>query len=462
MAHHRSAKPSKHVPFGAPPWAKHKRKRKRQGLRHRLTFMFAFVALAAVSLTSWLTLGAVFETQQELFSDEFTTRVSPSHQASGSTLSDDLSQMRQENGRIPASNPAETRHWRGPPFGFGNEGDWDDNDRWSNKNHWQPWGYPSWDGDVPVPVRQAAREITQTAFRAAGLSFALASIVAALVTRVLTRPLKALTDGANRFEAGERGLRLNLPRNRDELRTLTEAFNKLVSGFERQEVAQRNLVADIAHDLRTPLAVMRSELEGMQDGVVERDDAGLTRLHGEVMLLSRLVDDLRTLSLAEGGGLSLKRESTLVQPLLEQCVSAFQTRITEAGMTLTLTEVDPALIAFIDPFRITQVLNNLLDNAIRYAAPTAVEVGAQANAGQVEIWVRDYGSGLSPDSLGRAFERFYRGDASRTRLDGQGEKTGSGLGLAIAKALVEANGGSLDARNHPEGGAVFTLTLDVG
>ncbi|MEM7737981.1 MAG: ATP-binding protein [Deinococcota bacterium] len=452
MAHHRSWKSSKHAPFSAPPWAKHKRKRKRQGLRHRLTFMFAFVALAAVSLTSWLTLNAVFDAQQDLFTGEYLADVS--------SIRNKVERPPGSGDTVPrqSSSQADSRQWRNPPWSNFRI---DDESSWGNKSHWQPWGNSNWGDDVPTPVRQAAREITQTAFRAAGLSFALASIVAALVTRVLTRPLNALTDGANRFEAGERGLRLELPRNRDELRTLTEAFNKLVSGFERQEIAQRNLVAVIAHDLRTPLAVMRSELEGMQDGVVQRDDAGLTRLHGEVMLLSRLVDDLRTLSLAEGGGLSLKRESTLLKPLLEQCVSAFQTRATDAGMTLTLTEVAPGLTAFIDPFRITQVLNNLLDNAIRYAAPAVVEVGTQASAGQVEIWVRDHGPGLSPDSLGRAFERFYRGDASRTRLDGQGEKTGSGLGLAIAKALVDANGGSLDARNHPEGGAVFTLTLNV-
>jgi two-component system sensor histidine kinase BaeS len=419
--------------------------------------MFAFVALAAVSLTSWLTLGAVFDAQQELFTGERSTNISSMRNGfeerpagSGGTV---LGQSSSQTDDRQSRNPP----WSPPWSNFGTN----DKSSWEDKSHWQPWGHSDWGDDVPTPVRQAAREITQTAFRAAGLSFALASIVAALVTRVLTRPLNALTDGANRFEAGERGLRLELPRNRDELRTLTEAFNKLVSGFERQETAQRNLVADIAHDLRTPLAVMRSELEGMQDSVVERDDAGLTRLHGEVMLLSRLVDDLRTLSLAEGGGLSLKRESTLLKPLLEQCVSAFQTRATDAGTTLTLTEVAPGLTVFIDLFRITQVLNNLLDNAIRYAAPANVEVSAQTKGEQVEISVRDYGSGLSPDTLGRAFERFYRDDASRTRLDDKGEKTGSGLGLAIAKALVEANGGSLDARNHPEGGAVFTLILNI-
>ena len=376
--------------------------------------MFAFVALSAVSLTTWLTLGAVFQAQSELFQ--------PSNVTSPEQSSDHS-------------------WWNGPNW------DWPNQDR------------PNFDSAAFAPMRNAFQQVTRTAFLAAFLSFVLASIMAAVATRFLTRPLRALTDGARRFEAGERGLRLQLPRARDELRSLTEAFNNLVTGFERQEVSQRNLVADIAHDLRTPLAVMRSELEGMQDGVVALDDAGLARLHAEVMMLSRLVGDLRTLTLAEGGGLSLRREETLIRPLLERSVGAFAARASQANITLELHQSDDTLSAFIDPDRITQVLNNLLDNAVRYAAPGVVELGAEAEGEHVKLWVRDHGPGLSPDKLGRAFERFYRGDASRTR---QGEKGGSGLGLSIAKALVEAHGGTLDARNHPRGGAVFTLYLPLG
>ena len=391
-------------------WGRHKR-RARWGLRRRLTFMFAFVALSAVSLTTWLTLGAVFQAQSELFQPVDTP---PTNSQPNWMMSDHA--------------------WWG----------WSERDR------------PDWEGAAFAPMREAFQRVTRTAFLAAFLSFVLASIMAAVATRFLTRPLRALTDGARRFESGERGLRLELPRARDELRSLTEAFNNLVTGLERQEVSQRNLVADIAHDLRTPLAVMRSELEGMQDGVVELDDAGLGRLHGEVMMLSRLVGDLRTLTLAEGGGLSLRREETDIRPLLERSIQAFQTRAAQAGVALELCPVDGTLTAFIDPDRITQVLNNLLDNAVRYAAPSKVELVAEAEGEHIKVWVRDHGPGLSPDKLGRAFERFYRGDASRTR---QGEKGGSGLGLSIAKVLVEAHGGTLDARNHPQGGAVFTLVL---
>ena len=394
------------------------KRRSRWGLRRRLTFTFAFVALSAVSLTTWLTLGAVFQAQSELF------------QPADSSA----------NAAAPERSEHSWWGWSG----------WD-HDEGNNEG-----SRPDWEGTAFAPMREAFQQVTRTAFLAAFLSFLLASGVAAFATRFLTRPLRALTDGARRFEAGERGLRLELPRSRDELRSLTEAFNHLVTGLERQEVSQRNLVADIAHDLRTPLAVMRSELEGMQDGVVALDGAGLGRLHGEVMMLSRLVNDLRTLTLAEGGGLSLRREETEIRPLLERSVQAFGARAKQADVTLGLCATDEGITAFIDPGRITQVLNNLLDNAVRYAAPGKVELGAETEEEHVKVWVRDYGPGLSPDKLGRAFERFYRGDASRTR---QGERGGSGLGLSIAKALAEAHGGTLDARNHPQGGAVFTLFL---
>ena len=360
---------------------------KRWGLRRRLTFAFAFVALAAVSLTTWLTLGAVFSAQQDLFHAD------------------------------PGGFAADSRF---------------------------------------AAAREAFRQITRTAFLAGLLSFLLASMAAAVFTRFLTRPLLALTDGALRLATGERGLRLRVPAQRDELRTLTEAFNNLVAGLERQEAWRRDLVADIAHDLRTPLAVLRSEIEAMQDGISSLDAAGLERLHGEVLMLTRLVEDLRTLSLAEGGNLPLHLETTPVHGLLERARKAFANAASECGVTLELAPVDPGLNARLDPGRIGQVLNNLIDNALRYAAPGRVILGAGAIPDGVRLWVRDHGPGLPEEALERVFERFYRGDRSRTR---EGSGSGSGLGLAIARAIAEAHGGGLEAENHPDGGAVFDVLL---
>lgn len=383
---------------GPPPdgWGRRRKGRQRRwGLRRRLTFAFAFVALMAVSLTTFLTLGAVFGAQRELF---------------------------------PGS----------PPFDASRSGDW------------HAWG------ESFAPARAAFTQITRTAFFAGLLAFLLASATAALLTRALTRPLSALTDGARRLGAGERGLQLRVPRSKDELRTLTEAFNNLVTGLERQEAWRRNLVADIAHDLRTPLSILRSELEGMQDGVITLDDAALDRLHAEVLTLSTLVSGLRELSLAEGGGLPLKREVILLEPFLAEFTESFQTRAAEVGVTLTLERLPAKLTATFDPDQLERILGNLLSNALNYASPGAVVLGAARTASGVRLSVRDHGPGV-PDDPERLFERFYRGDSSRTRSAG-GEK-GSGLGLSIARAIVQAHGGTLTAANHPEGGAVFTLVL---
>jgi two-component system sensor histidine kinase BaeS len=358
-------------------------------LRRRLTFAFAFVALAAVTITTWFTLGALFEAQRAL---------------------------------VEAVDVGGGSPWDDPRF---------------------------------AAARQAFGRATRTALFAGLISFFLASAAAGIVTRLLTRPLVALTAAARRLEAGERGVRLTPPPTHDEVSALTEAFNNLGAGLERQEAWRRSLVADIAHDLRTPLSVLRSEIEAMQDGVVATDAAALERLHGEVLRLSRLVDDLRTLSLAEGGGVQLDLTPTEIGPFLEGIADGFAARAAEVGSVIRVA-APTGLALPLDRDRLQRLLANLIDNALRYAAPGAVEIAASAEEGGVQITVSDDGPGLSDDALERAFERFYRGDPSRTRREGAG---GSGLGLAIARAQAEAHGGQLDARNRPEGGATFTLRL---
>ena len=312
--------------------------------------------------------------------------------------------------------------------------------------------------DWDTLVQQAGRTIMSGAIRAALISTLLSTVVAALITRQLTRPLLRLADGAGRLQAGERGVTLPVPPRHDELRTLTLAFNDLTVSLARQEAWRRGLVADIAHDLRTPLSVMRSEIEAMQDGIQPADDAALARLHGEVLLLARLVTDLRVLSLAEGGALSLDVQPAHVGIMLHALADTYARRAGEAGVTLTV-QTAPDLSVLADADRLRQTLQNLLDNALRYAAPGAVELSARAAGDHAALTVRDHGPGFAPDALSRAFERFYRADASRTR-DPQG-RASSGLGLAIARALTEAQGGTLEARNHPQGGAEFTVTLPI-
>lgn len=375
-------------------------RRKRWGLRRRLTFAFAFVALVAVALTAFMILGAVFDAQQELFPG-------------------------------PAREPTRAGSAAGSDFWHYSEAQF-------------------------APARSAFRQIVQRSFAAAWLAFILATITAALLTRALTRPLTALTDGARRLATGERGLQLRVPRPQDELRTLTEAFNGLATGLERQEAWRRNLVADIAHDLRTPLSVMRSELEAMQDGVVPLDQPALARLHTEVLTLSKLVTGLRDLSLVEGGGLRLERQQVVLKPFLTRICDGFQSSAAEAGLDLTLDPVPALLTVSADPDQLGRVFGNLLSNALRYASPGKAELGAAVSTAGVRLWLRDHGPGIQGDPE-RLFERFYQEEQSRTRY-ADGEK-GSGLGLSIARAIVQAHGGTLTAANHAGGGALFTVTL---
>jgi two-component system, OmpR family, sensor histidine kinase BaeS len=373
---------------------------RRWGLRRRLTIFFAVVALVAVSLTTWLTLQASIRFFLE--------------QGPGVFANPNLESLVNE-----------------PIHGF--------------------------DDPRLTTARRAFGRVTSTALLAAFLSFLFASGAAAIIARLLTKPLNALEDAANRIAAGERGVRVKPPNSNDELRTVSEAFNGLIASLERQESWRRNMVADIAHDLRTPLAVMRSELEAMQDGIRTPDEAGLDRLHSEVLLLSRLVDDLRTLSLAESGGMKLELKETALQTFLGAVLESFSPRATSASIALKLEVIPPDLKAKIDETQITRVLNNLLENALKHSGTKQITVSATLEPEFVHISIRDYGKGLSNENLERAFERFYRGDASRTR----GTDGSSGLGLAIARAIVEAHHGKLEAGNHSDGGAVFTILLPV-
>ncbi|ADV68506.1 sensor histidine kinase [Deinococcus maricopensis] len=383
-------------------WGDDLPRHRRRGLRARLTRQFAFVAFVAVMLTSFLTVNT-------------TLRVLERTEASASTA---------------------------PLTG-------------SVSGHAHGTSMMRLDQGV---VRAARREVTRSAAVAAVLCAVLASLAARGVTRSLTRPLQRLGDAAARVEAGERDVTLPVPFARDELRDVTVAFNHLTAGLARQEAWRRALVADIAHDLRTPLAVLRADIEAMQDGVTPTDAAGLARLHGEVLHLARLVTDLRTLTLAEGGALSLQVAPLDAAALTTDVAAAYSARAHAAGLDLHVDAPAPAFVRA-DPDRLRQILHNLLDNAARYAAPGRVDLRVRALDLRAHLHVRDHGPGFREEDLARAFERFYRADASRTRsADGH---AGSGLGLAIARALAQAQGGTLDARNHPDGGAEFTVTFPL-
>lgn len=291
---------------------------------------------------------------------------------------------------------------------------------------------------------------------AAGLG---AALIGFGLAQRLARPIKALTSAAHQLATGQRREPISLPiASKDEMGELTAAFNRMSAELAHQEELRRQLVADIAHELRTPLSVLRMELEALEDQVVQLTPEVLASLQEEVALLSRLVDDLRLLSLTEAGQLSLSLADVEPVPLLQRVAAAALSRARQQQVELTVTAQDlPAICA--DQQRLAQVLSNLVDNALRYTPSGGrITLGGsvrQTTAGD-EVWltVSDTGPGIKAEDLERIFERFYRTDRARARETG-----GSGLGLTIVKGLVEAMGGRVWAESQPGQGATFIIAL---
>jgi signal transduction histidine kinase len=213
-------------------------------------------------------------------------------------------------------------------------------------------------------------------------------------------------------------------------------------------------MADIAHELGTPLAILQANLEGMLDGVMETTAERLAALHTQVQLLARLVNDLRDLSLAQAGRLVLDRRPADLAILVAEAATVVLPYATERGVAVESRVAGPVLLN-VDRDRMLQVLHNLLDNAIRHTPSDGkVVVGLEPGQGQVHLWVQDSGPGIPPEEVDRIFDRFYRLDPARARSRG-----GTGLGLAIVKSLVEAHGGRVWATSQPGRGSRFVIAL---
>ena len=264
-------------------------------------------------------------------------------------------------------------------------------------------------------------------------------------------PLGDIVGAADRVGRGDYSAKL-IERGPPFLQKVARAFNAMTARLEAQEQLRRHLMADVAHELRTPLSVIRGRLEGLRDGVYARDDAALEQLIEETVLLERLVEDLRTLAHAEGGTLRLQRESTDIGVLIDEVVRSFAVAARARDVNLTASPGSDLPLADVDPFRIREVLANLVTNALRHTpAGGRIAIGATAETNQLRIEVEDTGSGIPPEELERVFDRFAKGADSQ----------GSGLGLAIARNLVAAHGGEISVRNRTEGGAVFRFTLPI-
>jgi signal transduction histidine kinase len=286
----------------------------------------------------------------------------------------------------------------------------------------------------------------------------LALFLGLLLAHRLTRPLRQLTQATRQMAAGDLQQQVHIT-TQDELGELATSFNLMASSLAQAEQQRQQLLADVAHELRTPLSVMRSHLEAMLDGVFALTPENLAVAHEETILLGRLVDDLRTLSLAEAGQLQLNQAKIDLGALVEQTITAFTPLAEAEGVTLTTTTAPNLPPITADPARLRQLLGNLLANALRYARQDTnpqVQVRITLQPGFVQVDVADNGPGLSPEAQTHVFDRFWRGDGARSRDQG-----GSGLGLAICRAIVTAHRGRITVNSTPNHGATFSFSLPL-
>jgi two-component system OmpR family sensor kinase/two-component system sensor histidine kinase BaeS len=293
-----------------------------------------------------------------------------------------------------------------------------------------------------------------------GLSLALpllAGFLALRVFRGVTTPMADVMEAADAVAEGNLSARVPVPEHGpDEFINLAESFNRMAQELEQADQRRRNLTADVAHELRNPLHIIQGNLEGVLDGVYEPTDEHVVATLEETRLLARLVEDLRTLSLAEAGELPLRKETVDVVELLVDVRTSFSGQVEAAGLELRVGVLGDLPTIVGDVERLEQVLNNLVANAVRHTPRGGrITLEARHADGGVRIVVSDTGEGIPPEDLPYVFDRFWRGDRARSRGGG----ASSGLGLAIARQLVEAHGGRIDVESEVGVGTTFVLEL---
>ncbi len=300
------------------------------------------------------------------------------------------------------------------------------------------------------------RSVQRSILVAALAAGTIALLLGGLFLRQVIAPLRRLDEAARRLAHGDLSQRVPV-HARDELGRLAETFNEMAARLQRSEELRRRMIQDIAHELRTPLTVIQGNLQAILDGVFEPTPETIASIHEESLLLSRLIHDLRELSLAEAGELPLHKQRVDLREVVRRAATAVQPRLEAKGVELRLELPEEPLPAEIDPQRIRQVLLNLLSNAERYTPEGGrIALRAERRGGEIRVSVSDSGPGIPPEDLPYVFERFWRGDKARTRSSG-----GTGLGLAIAKQLVEAHGGKIEVESAPGRGATFMFTLPL-
>jgi two-component system sensor histidine kinase BaeS len=283
-----------------------------------------------------------------------------------------------------------------------------------------------------------------------------AMILAIILARTLTKPLRELTVATRAVAAGDLEQQVRV-RSRDELGQLAEAFNQMNANLARARDMRRQMTADIAHELRTPLSVILAHTEGIKDGVLPPSEETFQIIHDETQRLSTMVEELRTLTLAETGELGLTPSMVKPADLINQAAAAQGPRAKQREIDIEL-DIEPGLPEIeVDPYRMAQVLANLMDNALRYTPIGGrIELHARRITNGIQLVVQDNGPGVDADELTHIFNRFYRIDKSRQRDDG-----GSGLGLAIAKSIVERQGGQIRAESKPGEGMTILIEFPL-
>lgn len=310
----------------------------------------------------------------------------------------------------------------------------------------------------PLDVEFAQGQ-TRAFYLIGGSVLLLATFFSLFLARHLLAPIKRLTEGTQAISSRRFDTRIDV-RTGDELGQLAADFNRMAKAMEQYEQLRQQWISDISHELRTPLAILRAEIEALQDGIRESCPENLDSLHAEVLHITKIVQDLHDLSLADAGRLSMKREPVNAGKVLQETLQGFQTRL--AGREIQLQEElageDKHYLISADADRLKQIFTNVLENSLRYTdSPGILTIWQELKETGLSINFQDSGPGVPEESLEKLFDRLYRVDASRSRLHG-----GSGLGLAICKSLVQALDGEIKAAPAPSGGLWIEIIFPLG
>jgi signal transduction histidine kinase len=311
-----------------------------------------------------------------------------------------------------------------------------------------------WQPGTPEGVFLA--NFTRAILLSAIIATALALVIGTFLARTISQPIRELRTATSKVAGGELGYQVAV-RTKDELGQLADSFNRMSVDLAHANSLRRRMTADIAHDLRTPLSIILGYTEALSDGELDGTTEVFAVMHEEAQHLQRLIEDLRTLSLADAGELSLMKQPVSLKALLERIAIAHRPRALERGIAIEV-QVAPELPEIeVDSDRMAQVLGNLMSNALRYTPEGGcVQLIAERDDASIVLKVVDNGVGIAPEDLPHIFERFYRADESRHLQEGE-----TGLGLAIAKSLIEAHGGVIAVESSPGKGSIFTIIIPV-